>query len=232
MSAVSPTIISIETSSNVGSVAVHQAGNLIGSIEQHVRNFHHQTLTKMVQSVLTVCNITLEQVAAVAIGEGPGSYTGMRIGSSFAKGICYSRNIPLIAINTLKTLLQISNNYIEQKGLWCALIDARHSRAYALLQDQCENKLLTTQVVRVEEATFIHWLRKQIVTFIGNGADHYAHALLRNSNSSIIRGHYPKAQDMGKLAYESFMKKNWQDLANFQPLYLRSELLPSGLGTS
>ncbi len=219
MNPANPTILSLETSSDVGSIAIHKAGTLIAGIEHHIHGLHDQMLTSMVQSLLHVCHLKLSDIQAIAIGKGPGSYTGMRIGSSFVKGLCYSNNLPLIAISTLETLLQRRLAHPKDQNLWCALINARRGRAYALLQDQAKNSLLKEPIVEVTTATFSHWLQQKRITFIGSGAEHYAHQLI-HKHSYIIKGHYPKAHDMGQLAYDAWIAEKWENLGSFSPIYI------------
>lgn len=211
-------ILSIETATPVLSIALHQEGKLVTSIEHHVAQSHSRLLMGMIDYVLKLHNISLQALGAIAISSGPGSYTGLRVGASFAKGLCLGAGLPLIAVDTLMSMVQALRPYVI-KGVYCALLDARKGNAYGLVVNAGGSVLEFTKKYRVEAASFDQWLKKQPVHFLGSGAERYREALQSHANSRFIEGIYPKASYMGKSAWDKFSKKVFVDITNFEPLY-------------
>src|SRR5687768_15843137 len=123
-------ILSIETSTTVCSAAIHNGGKLMAGADVHLEYSHASKLAKLVDEVKTLADVKTKQIEAVAISSGPGSYTGLRIGTSLAKGLCYALNIPLIAINTLELLAYKVRNSNVSESFFCPMIDARRMEVY------------------------------------------------------------------------------------------------------
>lgn len=211
-------ILSIETATPVLSIALHQEGKLVTSIKHHVAHSHSKLLMGMIDYVLKLHNRSLQQLSAIAISAGPGSYTGLRVGASFAKGLCLGAGLPLIAVDSLMCMVQAVQVYAI-KGVYCALLDARKGNAYSVVVDAYGHVLEATKKCRVEVASFKQWLKKQPVHFLGSGAERYREALQSHANSRFIEGIYPKASYMGKSAWDKFSKKVFVDITSFEPLY-------------
>ncbi len=218
-----PLILSIETATMISSVALHRGGELVNSFEDYVGRTHGDVLWGMVRGLFERSGVKMEALAAVAISGGPGSYTGLRVGCSLAKGICYGYGIPLLAVNTMDTLLASVASYrlVAGKAVWCGLLDARRGKNFAYAIDE---------VGEVEEATHIldttapkakGWHRARKIYFVGNGAERYATKLaVAFPQSKVVGGGYPKASDLGKLAYQRWCREDFVELASFSPLYL------------
>ncbi len=215
-------ILSMETATDVCSVAVHQNGNLLSSFEHHVKRTHSHVLHEMVDAVLKVAQIKVCDLQAVAVGKGPGSYTGLRVGVAFAKGMCYACNIPLLPIDTLAILGASIHDFLLPESAYCyALIDAGESYAYGMV-------LKKQQIVR--DAHLCHVVTPNIKAyiktfsgsfcFVGNGADRYATALEGIPDTMVAKGFYPCARSMGNLAWQAFCERKIADLASFSPVYL------------
>lgn len=216
--------LNIETSTTVCSVAIHREGILVADAESHIPQAHHRIIFRLLKEVLATASIGIEEVAAVGISIGPGSYTGLRIGLSVAKGIAYGRNVPIISINTLELMLQNALGYIKgEKGYLCALMDAGRGYAYRMVTDGKGCKITDTEACKVVIDSFTPWLGScKPFYIIGNGADRYREALGVSSEIKLIEGIYPKAADMGKLVYEKFCQKKWEDIAYIEPIYFNA----------
>ncbi len=218
-----PLILSIETATPVVSVALHQGGELITAIEHHVPRSHSTTLPIMVKQVLKMQKEKTEKLVAIAVSAGPGSYTGLRVGIALAKGLCYGKSVPLISINTLVTMVQSKLAYPLDAGVWCPLLDARQGNAYGLVANAQGQVLTPTYKWAVTPNTFEKWLVHQPVYFIGSSAENHVQTLKKHPNSRLVKGVYPQASHMGKLAYTKFLQKDFVDIATFDPLYTPAE---------
>jgi len=214
-----PYILSIETATPILSVALHQNGKTITSIDHHVAQSHSsKVIMNMITYILKLDNRSLQELEAIAISAGPGSYTGLRVGLSFAKGLCLGTGLPLIGVDTLESMIQAAQAYTIE-GVYCALLDARQDSAYGLLADACGNVLEPTKKYKLELASFEKWLNKQHVYFIGSNTVHNSTTLQSHTNSHFIHNIHPSASYMGQVAYTKFLKKAFVDIANFEPYY-------------
>lgn len=202
-------ILSIESATPVLSVALHMSGNLLSSMENHLPKSHSNVLPDMVEKLLEKEKISTQELAAVAIGTGPGLQMSLRITGSFVKGLCYGRSIPLIGISTLTTLVQEKLNSVSTRGVYCPLIDLGKGYAYGYIMDKSGRVLTKTEKYVVNVQSFEKWLSKTPVYFTGSGATNYADLLKQHFNSHIIKHIYPKASAMGMLAYQKFMAKDF-----------------------
>lgn len=212
-------ILSIETAATAVSVALHQSGKLVTALEHHVARSHSQVLVGMIDQLFKVHPGSMEQLAAVAISAGPGSYTGLRVGTSVAKGLCYGRSLPLISLNTLSIMVQACLHLPLAPGVYCPLLDARRGYAYGLIASQQGPALTGTFRCMVSTQVFEKWLKKGPVYFMGSGAEHYEEKLKMHPNSHLVRGFNPKAAHMGGLAQEGFSKGLFTDSACLEPCY-------------
>ena len=210
------TILQIETATQVCSVAISLNGETIAFKEETAQNIHASKLTLFIEDVMKYADLD-----AIAISKGPGSYTGLRIGVSTAKGLCFALDKPLIAIGTLQMM---ANGYLQKHpkygGLICPMIDARRMEVFTSVYD---NKLKEIEVVNakiVDDKSFIFELESHYVTFIGDGAAKCA-AVLTHDNAHFDAGNYNSAVNMSKLAYQAFVTKDFNDVAYFEPFYLK-----------
>lgn len=213
-------ILSLETASSVCSVALHQAGNLVACYELYTENSHGEKLTVLIQEICKQNQIKLSDLLAVAVSKGPGSYTGLRIGVSTAKGLCYALQKPLIAINTLEAMLEQVADCYSDTTLLCPLLDARRTEIYCLLANSKRQILMPTSAVVLEENSFEGFLKNYKVVFFGIQTQKYQ-TILKHSNAIFLENIYPSAKYIGKLAWQKFCQKAFENLLYFEPFYLK-----------
>lgn len=215
-------ILNIETTTNVCSVSLSENGKLIGIKESDEKNNHSATLTIFITEVLKKNKISAKELAAVAISEGPGSYTGLRIGTSVAKGICYANNIPLISVDTLQALaFGTKTDIIDNNLLLCPMIDARRMEVYFSFFDNKINKITQTDSIELKEETFKDKLKNQKIIFSGNGANKFKE-IINSDNAIFIDNILTSAKNMVELSYNKYINKKFVDVAYFTPFYLKS----------
>jgi universal bacterial protein yeaZ len=216
-------ILNIETSTNVCSVAVSQDGSCIFNKEDHEGPNHAVILGVFVQEALSFIDSHAIPLDAVAVSCGPGSYTGLRIGLSMAKGICYGRDVKLIAIPTLELMcvpLLLSEKINEENALLCPMIDARRMEVYSQFFDRALKEVRSINADIVENNTYDDILAQQPVYFFGNGAEK-CHEVLTHHNAHIIEGIVPLAKNMYPLAEKRMANEQFEDVAYFVPFYLK-----------
>lgn len=216
-------ILNIETSTNVCSVAVSQDGSCIFNKEDHEGPNHAVILGVFVQEALSFIDSHAIPLDAVAVSCGPGSYTGLRIGLSMAKGICYGRDVKLIAIPTLELMcvpLLLVEKINEENALLCPMIDARRMEVYSQFFDRALKEVRSINADIVENNTYDDILAQQPVYFFGNGAEK-CHEVLTHHNAHIIEGIVPLAKNMYPLAEKRMANEQFEDVAYFVPFYLK-----------
>ena len=216
-------ILNIETSTNVCSVAVSQDGSCIFNKEDHEGPNHAVILGVFVQEALSFIDSHAIPLDAVAVSCGPGSYTGLRIGLSMAKGICYGRDVKLIAIPTLELMcvpLLLGEKINEENVLLCPMIDARRMEVYSQFFDRALKEVRSINADIVENNTYDDILAQQPVYFFGNGAEK-CHEVLTHHNAHIIEGIVPLAKNMYPLAEKRMANEQFKDVAYFVPFYLK-----------
>lgn len=160
-------ILSLETSVDTCSVAIHDEGKLLASETIEEPQAHASKLGLLIEKVLKDSNKSSAQLEAVAVTSGPGSYTGLRIGVSTAKGLCYSLNIPLIAVNTLQLMAYQASHSISEGTLMCPMIDARRMEVYSLLMDSSLSILAPIKAEIIDELSYAELLSNQRIAFFG-----------------------------------------------------------------
>lgn len=220
------TILSIETSTTVCSVAIHTNGNCIDKIEISEQNAHSSKLTVLIEDILNKNSLQVSDLQAVAISEGPGSYTGLRIGVSVAKGLCYACNLPLIAVNTLQALALTCTEVIETKtkiqknAIIMPMIDARRMEVYTSKWD-CNNIVVeNTKALIITENTLDEFNKDNQYYICGDGSEK-TKSLLNADNIVFIENITSSADSIGKLAYQLFLHNTFADVAYFEPFYLK-----------
>lgn len=214
-------ILSLETSTTVCSVSLHKEGKHIVSQEIHLEKSHSSNLINMVKYALEFSGQSMQDLSAVAISKGPGSYTGLRIGTSTAKGLSFALDIPLIGINTLEAMAYEVSQYKTEEMLLCPMIDARRMEVYHLLLDYDLKIVNKTEALVLNENSFYESLLNRKVLFFGNGSGKLKALLQGNENAVFLSGIYPHAKNIGALAVERFNKGEFEDLAYFEPFYLK-----------
>lgn len=211
-------ILNIETATTNCSVSVSKDGNTIVLKEDYDKNYSHaERLHVYIDEVLKEANIESNQLDAIAVSKGPGSYTGLRIGVSAAKGLCFALNKPLISIPTLEAL---AHQVVSNDGVIVAMLDARRMEVYAAIFDSNYNQIKETQAEILDESSFKEYLNKGKVYFIGNGVEK-TKALISHPNAIFIENKLPSANEMGSLATFKYKKSDFEDVAYFEPYYLK-----------
>lgn len=213
-------ILSIETATNVCSVALYFDKVLLGHQELFIEKSHSGLLTVLINDLIGHCELSLKDIDAIAISEGPGSYTGLRIGTSTAKGLCYSLDIPMINVNTLEAMLYSIRPFFKRGELMCPMIDARRMEVYCLLANEKKGVIEPTQARVINEESFVNLLEHNEIIFFGNGAIK-CKEMITHSNAIFIDSVTPSAKNIGAMAYEKYLKQEFVDVAYFEPFYLK-----------
>ena len=216
-------ILNIETSTNVCSVALSEDGACIFSQEDHSGPNHGERLGTFVDEALSFADSHAIPVNAVAVSSGPGSYTGLRIGTSMAKGICYGTDIKLIAVPTLELLcvpVLLHHEEIEENALLVPMLDARRMEVYAQVFDRALHEIRPIQADIVDENTYKKYLDERPVYFFGNGAEKCME-IINRPNAHLIKGIEPLAKNMLPLAEKRMAMEKYEDVAYFVPMYLK-----------
>ena len=226
------TILCIETSTNCCSAAITINGQAVARRENLVGANHASELPVFIDQLLQEAREQGWQLDAVALSQGPGSYTGLRIGASTAKGLCYGMNIPLIPVDTLQvlcaTLLQTTS--LEDSTLLCPMLDARRMEVYTALYEQKANneyRILdngTVEAKIIDEGSFVETLDKHTVYFFGNGAEK-CQTVIQHANAKFVSHIVPQARYMGEIA-EKMPILDIKQMAYYEPFYLK-EFVPA-----
>jgi len=216
-------ILLIETATPVCSVAISIAGETVIEKSSIEKNAHSKILTVFIQEAMNETNLKFADLDAVAVSKGPGSYTGLRIGVSAAKGFCYALNIPLIAVNTLQSMaggMKERFQEIKENQLFCPMIDARRMEVYSAIYDQDLDQIRETKAEIIDEKSFTEYLDQNKMIFFGDGAAK-CKEVIDHPNASFISDFEPSATHMKFLAEEKFLKQQFEDVAYCEPFYLK-----------
>lgn len=213
-------ILSIETSTSICSVAIHEQGELIALAEIKEPGAHAEKLLLLVDELFEKAGLSFADLDAVAVSQGPGSYTGLRIGVSTAKGIAYALEIPLIGINTLQAMA--ASQSVAPGDYVVAVLDARRKEVYTQTFGDSLQELSPIEAVVLEEGVFASILEKGRVYFVGDGVEKVKEEV-KSANALFIAdlAISLSAKNMGVLASEKYARKEWEDLAYFVPNYLK-----------
>jgi len=213
-------ILQIETSTTNCSVVISNSGETIALKEVSNGYSHAENLHVFIKNILAENELKYSDLNAIAVSKGPGSYTGLRIGVSTAKGLCFSLDIPLIALETLEVLahqVKIDNGFIVP------MIDARRMEAYTKVFDTDYKSVREIKAEILDSASFSEFLIKDKVIFIGNKTEK-AQEVIQHNKAEFIET-FPSAKDMSELAYAKFEKNDFEDVAYFEPYYLKDFLV-------
>lgn len=217
-------ILSLETSAKVCSVALHSNGQLITSAEVHIEQSHATRLAPLIDDLVKFAQLEFRQIQAVAVSSGPGSYTGLRIGVSLAKGLCFALKVPLIAINTLELLSYQMSKEVDPDVLLCPMIDARRMEVYSMIVNADLNPVLPIAPRVIDASSFHDLLQERKILFFGDGATK-CRTVINHINAHFIDGVYPQASKMGELAYLKLKSGEIEDLESFEPFYLKEFMI-------
>ncbi|MFD0794169.1 tRNA (adenosine(37)-N6)-threonylcarbamoyltransferase complex dimerization subunit type 1 TsaB [Mucilaginibacter litoreus] len=216
-------ILQIETATTSCSVALADKGQVLAYKEINARNIHAEVITIYIEDLIRQCEITYSAIDAVAVSCGPGSYTGLRIGVSTAKGLCFALDKPLIAVDTLAAMANglIATNEVEDSTLLCPMIDARRMEVYTAVYDINNNIIKPTAAEIIDENSFGDLLAVNKMLFFGDGAGKCQAALGHNANALFVTDFSNSATHLTNIAHEKFDRAEFEDVAYFEPYYLK-----------
>ncbi len=212
-------ILSIETATKVCSVALHENGVLLSLNELHQDNVHSQKGIFLIDNLFIQSGLDKKNLEAVAVSAGPGSYTGLRIGVSMAKGFAYGYDIPLIGVDTLSALAQAALPFCEASDYVIPMMDARRMEVYAKVVGGLGNTLVDSQPFVLEQNPFVEFLEKSKVLFIGDGVEK-SMEILSHPNSVFITT-TNSSSNVGVIAFQKFLVKDFENMAYFEPNYVK-----------
>lgn len=224
-------LLHIETTTKACSVGLSRDGYMAALRESVDKDYAHSNLlTVFIEELFDTAGVMPDQLDAVAVSSGPGSYTGLRIGVSAAKGLCYALDIPLIAVNTMRALAVVAENQITTcKGylspnslelLYCPMIDARRMEVYYALFDSKHNQIRKTEAAIIDENSFHEELENKKIIFFGDGAEK-CRTVIQGKNALFLKETWPSATGMVPEAEEKWHQKDFVNLAYFEPFYLK-----------
>ena len=220
------TILCIETGTDICSVGIAREGEIVSMLESDEGRDHARKVGVFVDELLRSTGIAPDEIDAVAVGKGPGSYTGLRIGVSFAKGLCYGLQKPLIAVGSLDALTAVAREEFEagiidvedwDKVQLCPMVDARRMEVYAQIFDSCGKPLSEVAAEVVTEESFAEWRKDGHFVIFGNGAAKCAEVL----GGATLINVAPSVRGIAPLAQKAFDEGRFEDIAYFEPFYLK-----------
>jgi tRNA threonylcarbamoyladenosine biosynthesis protein TsaB len=220
-------ILNIETATEICSVALSNEHGLVDFRENTEGMLHASLLTVFVEDILKKNNVLPKQLDAIAVSAGPGSYTGLRIGVSASKGLCYGINKPLISVSTMQSMAygfinQLSENKRDEfSQAWlCPMIDARRLEVYTAFFDIKGEFQSEVTATIIDETSYNQIFKTRKVIFFGNGSDK-CKEIIKNENALFVSGFTSSARDMIKLSQQNYDDQNFKDVAYFEPYYLK-----------
>lgn len=216
-----PIILNIETATKNCSVTLAKEGKTIICKELATENFSHaEKLHVFIEQILVESNVQFSELNAIAVSQGPGSYTGLRIGVSSAKGFSYALNIPLISVDTLQLL---AKQITIDKGIILPMIDARRMEVFSAMYDSNYNQIRATQAEIIDESSYQEI--SETIHLVGDGIGKFTNTLTNEKfvfHNEVV---YPSANEMSALSFEKFQNSDFVDVAYFEPFYLKDFLL-------
>ena len=214
-------ILNIETATKNCSVSLAKNGETILCKEMAEQGYSHaERLHVFIEEILKETGIKIQELKAIAVSKGPGSYTGLRIGVSAAKGFCYALDIPLISVDTLQVL---AKQVVVENGLIVPMIDARRMEVYSAVFDANHNKIMEVQAEILTENSYLEMT--EAIYFIGDCQEKCKTVLLKDNFHCLPEIVFPSANEMSSLSYEKYLKNNFEDVAYFEPFYLKDFMI-------
>jgi len=217
-------ILSIETATPVCSVALARNNGLLGIKESAKKNSHSEVVTIFIDELLNDTKLNYSDLDAIAVSKGPGSYTGLRIGVSTAKGLCYALDVPLISVNTLQSMSagMMGKPVTSDKlpTLFCPMIDARRMEVYTAIYNHKNEQVKETSAEIIDENSFKKYLAKNNVVFFGDGSAKCKN-VLTHPNAVFVDDIHPSAANMAEIANQKFKENQFEAVAYFEPFYLK-----------
>lgn len=215
-------ILGLETSTKICSVVISDGDKLLALQEEGGAYSHSEKLTVFIQKVIAEAGLNLNQIDAVAVSKGPGSYTGLRIGVSVAKGLCYALDKPLIAVDTLQAMA-LNHPFLESERdlLYCAMLDARRMEVYTAIYNQNNEIIEAVNAKIIDAHSFAELLEQNKILFFGDGAEKCKAILSKHPNAIFSSEGNPSAKYINKIAQDKFRNQEFEDVAYFEPYYLK-----------
>lgn len=211
-------ILNIETSTKNCSVSIAQNGELLGLTELTDMQYSHaEKLHPFILETISKAGIEMKDIDAIAVSKGPGSYTGLRIGVSAAKGLAFSFDIPLISVDTLTSL---ASSIEVKEGVIIPMLDARRMEVYAAVFNNTFKPVREIKAEIIDETSFLEYLKQGTVHFLGDGALK-CKEVITHSNAVFIEDKYPSAKEMATLSNAKYLQGDFEDVAYFEPFYLK-----------
>ncbi len=217
-------ILQIETATTVCSVALAENGKVLACKEADQRNIHAEKITLFIDEVLKSADKTYDEIDAIAVSSGPGSYTGLRIGVSAAKGLSFALDKPLIAVETLQAMANgyAEINDIDTGTLLCPMVDARRMEVFTAVFDEYGDRVIeATSAKIIDEESFRDLLSTNKIIFFGDGAGKCRDILSAHANAVIVDDFTNSARYITRKANEKYLDKDFEDVAYFEPYYLK-----------
>lgn len=216
-------ILAIETATSIGSIALFEGEKLLGSVDIRRAKSHARLLMPMIEQLLGNLEVAPADLAAIGVSKGPGSYTGLRVGVSTAKGLCMALDKPLLSLGSLETLAEKVKGLAQELGAYiCPMLDARRMEVYHEVFDSLCNSQTAIKPQIIEMGAFEELLSKQKVIFLGDGVAKCREILAKSPNAILLDEALSSAKDMGKALYKKYQEKDFEDLVSFEPFYLKS----------
>tara|TARA_B100000780_G_scaffold261434_1_gene213871 strand:+ start:848 stop:1546 length:699 start_codon:yes stop_codon:yes gene_type:complete len=216
-------ILTLDTATKSCSLALSENGIVLESIDYNEGNFSHsEKLHLFIEDLCTKAKKKLSDLDAITVSKGPGSYTGLRIGVSSAKGLCYGLDIPLISVETLEVLCRtyVLENKVNTTDLLIPMLDARRMEVYTAVFDTKFLKIKDTEALILEPNSYEKFVKMTHCHFIGDGAEK-SKDLYQGENTSFSPTTFPSARAIAELVEQKFQNKDFEDVAYFEPYYLK-----------
>tara|TARA_R110000737_G_scaffold110563_1_gene143528 strand:+ start:1773 stop:2453 length:681 start_codon:yes stop_codon:yes gene_type:complete len=217
-------ILNLETSSTNCSVCLAKDGVILAMKELNSENYSHaEKLHIFIEEVIKEATLKMQDLEAIAVSKGPGSYTGLRIGVSAAKGLCYALSIPLVSISTLKSMASQLNGVNDDDTI-IPVLDARRMEVYSAIFDSQLNQVRETRAEIIDEQSFEAYIGLTSVHFLGSGAEKIK-GIFNFENLTFHLDVVPSAKEMALISFDKFKNKDFEDVAYFEPYYLKDFVL-------
>ena len=217
-------ILNLETSSTNCSVCLAKDGVILAMKELNSENYSHaEKLHVFIEEVIKEATLKMQDLEAIAVSKGPGSYTGLRIGVSAAKGLCYALSIPLVSISTLKSMASQLKGVNDDVTI-IPVLDARRMEVYSAIFDSQLNQVRETKAEIIDEQSFEAYIGSTSVHFLGSGAEKIK-GIFNSENLTFHLDVVPSAKEMALISFDKFKNKDFEDVAYFEPYYLKDFVL-------
>jgi tRNA threonylcarbamoyladenosine biosynthesis protein TsaB len=218
-------ILHVETATTVCSVALAYEGQLLYLKEENNGFTHAEHLTLFIEELMQLAGKSYQDIDAIAVSKGPGSYTGLRIGVATAKGMCYGLNIPLIGVNTLASMAEGAIKKYSNYKMFCPMLDARRMEVYCALFNEKGLIVTPTQALILNEQSFQLLLEEHEILFFGDGAPKFQ-KIIKDKKAVFDLDLLPSAANMVHIAHKKYQEKSFEDVAYFEPFYLKEFYTP------